>query len=542
MSSAGQMHQELNRPRNSNGVAANVASSSSSTYRNLPLGSQPDLPGRPPWTTATPNQAGSQPSYLMQPGRRCHIFLNSAVADAVTALSSIRSLFLEPERIGPTPTESAPRRSPPRMQWRAAAVRVSLSTRWVLNRRVRICSDNCAKGLRGTNPGRPMTSPGVLRPNGAGSADMRTHHQLANLLFGSVFAVQTFFRWWSGELAALLPSAVRRLLARGARALVVDVMDSGVVFQASVGGESRTLGYMKAPAEDAAVARQTVSRLLVEEGLDKLPVIVRLPASRTLRKTVVVPVAAEPDLREALPFQIERHTPFTAAEVRYDYRIVGRDRDGQKLQIEMVAAPVSMVDEALATLGDWGLAPTIVDVVEEQGSARLGFNLIMHGDKAGRRRLHLSPRSLRIAAALAMVAAATYVPLAVQRGVLEALRADIEETRTEADRAADLKRQLDNLRESQLFVVARKRGSPSVIRIIDEMARLMPDDTWLTEFRFEGRDVQVAGYSAAASGLIAVIDQSPHFAKPSFRAAVTQDPRTSSESFRMAFELEAPAQ
>ena len=55
-------------------------------------------------------------------------------------------------------------------------------------------------------------------------------------------------------------------------------------------------------------------------------VVVALPAGQVLRKELRLPAAVEQDLKQALAYDLDRHTPFKPDELHFDAAVVGRDR------------------------------------------------------------------------------------------------------------------------------------------------------------------------------------------------------------------------
>ena len=63
-------------------------------------------------------------------------------------------------------------------------------------------------------------------------------------------------------------------------------------------------------------------------------------------------------------------------------------------------------------------------------------------------------------------------------------------------------------------------GTAPVV-LLAELARVAGDDTHFTAFRFDGGTINVDGHGASAAALAEVIEGSPMFRNPTFRAAVT---------------------
>ena len=86
-----------------------------------------------------------------------------------------------------------------------------------------------------------------------------------------------------------------------------------------------------------AVGR-VADRLEYELGRDGGDLL-ELPAERVLQRTVDLPLAAAENLREVLGFEMDRHTPFKAEDVAFDYHIVSTDRQTKRLLVDLTVAP-----------------------------------------------------------------------------------------------------------------------------------------------------------------------------------------------------------
>lgn len=352
-----------------------------------------------------------------------------------------------------------------------------------------------------------------------------------------------FFRWWFDELAGLVPSAMRRALRGSGQFLVLDIADGQVVFSFCVGGNSRELGRINPVGASPATLRQEARKLAGGVNLRKTPIAIRLPAEKGLRKTLVLPLAALSDLRQALRYQIDRQTPFTQDEIYFDYVEGARDVETERLTVDLTVVPKTVVDSAVDTVAAWGLQPDIVDVADAADSgngSQPRLNLIRDAGRAeggrGWRRFNLMLALL----ALMLFGAAVYLPLERYRIGAESLTAQVAAARKEAGTVLNLREEMDRLDKEGNFLIDRKRVAPPTLQILQELTGLIPDDTWVSEVEIKEDGVKVSGYSAAASTLIALIDGSPIFETPGFRSPVTQDARTGLERFTLSFKLEKP--
>ena len=156
-----------------------------------------------------------------------------------------------------------------------------------------------------------------------------------------------FWRWWSGELAALVPQWLRQSSASVGNALLVEILPQAIVLKRRLPTGLVEQGKVDLQSGDHAsrsIALQAlVNRLRKRDGVLAL----WLGESQFLSKQIDLPLAAAENLRQVLSFEMDRHTPFKADQVYFDFRIVRRDVQGNRLTVNLVAAPRNAVDGSL---------------------------------------------------------------------------------------------------------------------------------------------------------------------------------------------------
>jgi hypothetical protein len=128
-----------------------------------------------------------------------------------------------------------------------------------------------------------------------------------------------------------------------------------------------------------------------------------------------------------------------------------------------------------------------------------------------------APTALVAAIALTVV----LVPLLQKRGYAIALLRQTDAERVHAEAAAAVRREFERLEGDYNYVLARKYGYPGTVQIIDDVTRVLPDDTWLTQFELKTtvkgqdmqRDVFLRGESANGSKLISLLEEPAGFAR-----------------------------
>ncbi len=350
--------------------------------------------------------------------------------------------------------------------------------------------------------------------------------------------LRDFRAWWGRSLASWLPERMRDLFGLAPQRLLLR--RRGDVIELALWRGDRLRPLAELPLPDAGGTADPWAALLSQRATET-PRWLLLPAQAVLRRRLTLPLAAADRLREVLGFEIDRQTPFTAAEVSYDARVIERRGDGQ-LDVELVAAPKATLERALEGIGP--LAPTLagIDVADAQGLP-LGINLMTGAQRRRRddpwRRRNLI---LLLVAALALFVGLWQV-LANREAATEVFQQQVDEAVRQARGASLERRQLLDLVEGGTFLQAERAGRPTMVEVMDELARRLPDNTTLEKLSVEGDRILLIGLSSEASGLVGRLQGSPLWSEPALAGALQPDPRTRSDRFTLTAKLTTgPAQ
>ena len=346
----------------------------------------------------------------------------------------------------------------------------------------------------------------------------------AGALAPALDAGRTALLWWQRELLACLPPALGRRLTAA---------KSETVLALGVDGTARLM-----------TRRGTEAALLDEGGLDALLArhaldapTVELPAVLGLRSIIALPLAAERNLADAVEFELPRRSPYPPDAVYHAFRVTSRDRGRAQLQIELTVAARETVDGFVIRLAAHGVEPGRVVIAGDGHQPAASPDLFGRGRPAARRpwRGGVPGALAGLAAALAMALVA--VPLVRMEQRIGDLTRQVGAEKLEADRALALRAEILARTQEAGFLGARKRAAPSPTHILDTLTRLLPDDTWLSALEVKGDEIVITGSTASASSVIALIDRSDAFRKPSFRSPVVQAPGGHQEQFNIAADL-----
>lgn len=352
--------------------------------------------------------------------------------------------------------------------------------------------------------------------------------------------VSAFWRWWTQALATWLPLRLREVFGLARERLLLQVAgDGGLRVAIDGSGGVRTLADL--PLLPSEGGNDPLASLLAQR-VAKLPRWLLLPAGSALRRPMPLPAAAGDRLHEVLGFEIERQTPFPAAEVEYDARLLGHRADGQ-IDAELVVVPRQALEAQLAALGPLATTLTGVDV-DAGGGEGLGVNLL----PGARRHRRVDPwmgwnLALGMVAVVA-IAAGLWQVLDNRRAAAAAFQAEVEQAATRARGASTQRQVLVDLVEGMAFLESTRAARPTTVEVMDELARRLPDTTYLEKLSIEDTRILLIGLSNEAPSLVQRLEGSPLWRSPALAGALQPDPRSGRDRFTLTAELvvaQAPA-
>ena len=367
----------------------------------------------------------------------------------------------------------------------------------------------------------------------------------------------SFWRWWADQLAPLIPHQLRNTVARmrSRPVLAFDAQEAVLLVPKVANNRLKYKETARIPLTSDADATDTAGRAAIDAlatgngGRTGRPrVVVALAPEQVLRKTIDLPAAVEENLVQVLTYDLDRHTPFKPEEVYFDASIVGRDPVKKELRVDWAAALKSVVGELRRRAEGWGATVVAVTPDRPEGGAqpvRMPLNLLPLAERpntgAGRGWEIWVPLGLIAGAALI----ATALPLWQKRGYAIALQQQAMQQRGQADASNALREQLDRLTGDYNFALSKKYAFPSALQSVEDVTKLLPDDTWLTQLEVKNtakgkepkREIVVRGESANAGRLISLFEDSKLFSEAAPRSPTTKIQPGPGEIFDLGAQL-----
>jgi general secretion pathway protein L len=349
----------------------------------------------------------------------------------------------------------------------------------------------------------------------------------------------SFWRWWMDELAQVAPErfASLRGVARVPQ-LALDGEDLVLVEPRSAAGSDARVALATL---DPQRRRLAVRALLERAGETRGRARASLSHGEALVRRVTMPAATEENLRQVLGFEMDRITPFRAEDVYFDFRVASRDSAAGTLAVLLGVARRDIVDARVESLRSLGLSVQGVTVRDDAAHAATPLDLLPSEQRGEREsaKERVVRHSLMAAVVLLLLVALLF-PVWRKREAVIALHPVVGKAQSEAQATDALARELDRQVADYNFLLAKKHATPPALAYIEDVSRLLPDNTWLQqlEIKMAGktRELQITGETASSSRLVELLEQSTLFQNATPRGALTRGQTPNSERFMIAAE------
>jgi general secretion pathway protein L len=231
-------------------------------------------------------------------------------------------------------------------------------------------------------------------------------------------------------------------------------------------------------------------------------------------------------LPKILDQEVLRRTPFQLSEIWH----AATEAAGGTGDIASMHHWIIRRDRAEAALAELGLKISDVDFLATGETDAETFQVI-NFSAAGDEDPAWAPRAIRVLAVVAVVA--VIFGLSAFEWRQASVAAAIETALAEARQGAQSGRDGTDP-AGRLLAMKSEVG---VLEVWDELSRILPDHTFLTESRMADGKLTVSGFSADAAKLVRIIDQSPLFSGAALTAAITPDATEHKERFSLSFKL-----
>ena len=260
-----------------------------------------------------------------------------------------------------------------------------------------------------------------------------------------------------------------------------------------------------------------------------------LRPSRFLVRPLELPARANEFIEGIVRVQIDRLTPWTAAEAVFG---CGTPVTAGSGKIVTTIAATTRANTEPYIEGLAALHPASLSIFTRAGEETRELIKVFEQQAHGLLDRPRLSRLLRLV--LAGVTAAAVLSTAggaVMQNYLDSRQAELTAELTARRVALRLDRQ--GADSSPFAVLARrKHESQASVIAIEELSRILPDHTYVTALHIDGNTLQITGITHDAPSLIRLIEQSPHFTRATFFAPTTRAPSDPGDRFHIEARLE----
>jgi general secretion pathway protein L len=359
-------------------------------------------------------------------------------------------------------------------------------------------------------------------------------------------AASNFLRWWQNELVQLLPATIRSRLQHRRLLPVVAC--------------SETQWELWIPSLESGRAKRIRQTVIDKKGDPKTwlfrargaiaqlasPVALSLPKSMILRRTLVLPAALEENLKQALAYDLDRHTPFRGDELYFDAQVIGRNTERNEIQVVLAATQRVNADRIMAQLRETG-AEIVALPADPPENIESKLNLLPTESRPS----WLPWQRWAVVAGAALIAllliTAFALPILQKRSYAIEVRKQADAMQIQAAEITHLRDELDRLVADHDFVPERKEAYPATVHILDVVTKLLPDDTWLTQMELKNtvgsketrHEVFLRGESAHASRLVTLLEESGLVTQAVPRSPITTIQGVGGEMFDIGAQIKS---
>ena len=344
--------------------------------------------------------------------------------------------------------------------------------------------------------------------------------------------IHDFLRWWGAELKELLPDRAILLRNAHARRLVLSVEGPRWRLLHEKAGSFELQAEAVEPGEAGLIELARLAKAKPE-----LPVGLRFGPQDCYVRVLELPAQAEADFGRILDLDMERTTPFRAADVLTAYCIApGNAAPHGKRAVRHVIVKRKTIDPLVEKLRDLGIEPAFADRWSDDRRSGLPVDLLADP----RREAQWSGPGLLPAMAglfVLLAVGAVAIPIIRHQNALDTLSTQTAAARSEA---ATVRQAVEASQAASAQIAAMGRlvqARVPLARIVEELTAVLPDSAWVSDLRIDGDVVEFTGFAKSAASLVAPLENSPLFMQASLTSPVVLDSTEDKERFSIRLRL-----
>jgi general secretion pathway protein L len=258
----------------------------------------------------------------------------------------------------------------------------------------------------------------------------------------------------------------------------------------------------------------------------------RLDPDRLATARFKIPAASSEFAPQIVESRLDRLTPWRPEAVIYGFALSNKPGPDGQLDVDLLATSRNIAEASIDHLARFGLTALALGSAEHPLTDRLRIDLFGGrkdmSRKAQRRTIGIAATAL-VAISLIACGTTVYSLRQTSQRIVE-LDATLAKARNRLVNASGSTAE----RDEDLSFIATKQPAEARFHLIDRLAAILPDNTYLDELDIEPGSIRLAGISTDVSSLIRLLEDDDAFRDVKFAAPVTRQ-----EDGRDRFEITA---
>ena len=345
-----------------------------------------------------------------------------------------------------------------------------------------------------------------------------------------------FFRWWRRELDFLTPEKIKQIVSYNQGVIVVSPKDNKLILSYCI---SDSLEHL-VTIDRADKTFNLQSLYEKDERLIKAPVLIRLSGLDAIQKEISLPLAAKENLEQVVAYELDRYTPFKPEQVYFAVKVLNGPTEIGQIRVMVILTPREVLDGLYDDTKAIGLIPLYVDYENSPNNLDDlddGYTLLPEILRQKKPKIPRIIHGSLITLTCVLLLLVLVMPVFFEYQSVNELKIKAMALEKDAKKVKAMQSSIDAVIDETSRLIKEKSVAPNLVDMLNTLSTLLKDDTTLSYVQYSEGHLQIQGDSPAASGLLAVLENSDMFVNARFASPVTQDKGSNLERFQITVDV-----
>lgn len=337
------------------------------------------------------------------------------------------------------------------------------------------------------------------------------------------------YDWWRSELAGMLPN------------MDIQSGNNSQVFSIELTANGYQLNWHEAnkliTSQSKFFSDDAIKHFNDVVSSDKKFTVntcnLRIAKHLILSKEISLPSATEENLENVIAYEIDRYTPFKKEDVYFSVQVKDRDKKQKKINVLLNVVKKNLLDDVLKFAKACNLS--INNVFNASNDEKIYFVDFLDNQQQNKKKNTID-KFLLISMVILLFAALIF-PIGKNYWIGQQFQ---ERLTAKGGEIADVKELLAEYKAAKnnaKLLEQLSLNSIKVVKLLNDLTEIIPDDTSLNRFTMEDGVVRIQGLSSEASKLLPLLDSANDFSEVRFVAPVSQSGDSNKEKFTIEIKL-----